>query len=88
MARKKYKITKASEGLFKQVLADIYAHGKSKKCPVVLKNILLSDCDICHKAFPKSKGENVNYYLCPCRKQYNKQYLIKRVKQIIKTGEL
>lgn len=84
MARKKYKLTQESIARFEQVLIDIKQGGYSCICPVILPLTNVRSCWVCNAAFPK----NDRAVWCPCNKGYNKAYLIKRVRQIIKSGEM
>lgn len=46
--------------------------------------------NICKKAFPKIKPIGIfgdDYYTCPC-KEYSLNHVIKKAKQMVKTGEV
>ena len=75
-------LTKESIKWFKNCLKSIQAKGyDDAHCPISCKKTHYT-CRICHQAFPK------NYAMCPCHSEYTKTYLIRRVKEIIKTGKI
>ena len=66
---------------FKVVYSDIKSKKCSIICPVYCKNTI-HNCEVCVQAFPKDG------FSCPCHSNYSKEYLLRRIKEIIKTGKI
>ena len=64
----------------KDALKDIEKKGYTMDCPFEIKQGYA--CTACHQAFPK------NFSACPCNSDYTKKHLIRRFKEILKTGKL
>ena len=72
---------------FEFVLEDIKSKGYSKFCPVIGMDFITSEnCMVCQNAFPKTQNRFKNQ--CPCYAGYRTSYLIRRIKEILKTGKI